>query len=196
MRSSDFFRSDHKRELLSYKMNAQLLIAVLVVGFLLKHLRSFLQFLFDLERKLRLTKKIVGPESLPLIGCLHKMPSNAADILDFMVVEAQKALEKGESVMKMWVGPKLLVIPVNHEAAITSSSTEIDKGEDYRFFEQWLRPAILLGSGERWHRTRKMVTPAFHFAKIEEYVEAMDLHTRTRLLEWNWTRSGTKTSPT
>ncbi|KAI6238550.1 hypothetical protein M3Y99_00678700 [Aphelenchoides fujianensis] len=152
-----------------------------------KILIAHLTFNFRFSTPHKMEDNIPLPEVVlkPSLGVpvTLSMPSNAADILDFMVVEAQKALEKGESVMKMWVGPKLLVIPVNHEAvrAITSSSTEIDKGEDYRFFEQWLGPAILLGSGERWHRTRKMVTPAFHFAKIEEYVEAMDLHTRTMI---------------
>jgi cytochrome P450 len=57
----------------------------------------------------------------------------------------------------------------------------LSKGEDYGFFEQWLGKALLLGSGERWHKTRKLLTPAFHFSKIEEYSETMDLHARVNI---------------
>jgi cytochrome P450 len=52
------------------------------------------------------------------------------------------------------------------------------KGTDYKFFQQWLGYGLLLGAGDAWFKVRKMATPAFHFAKIEEYTDAMDSHAK------------------
>ncbi|KAI6192930.1 hypothetical protein M3Y99_01903300 [Aphelenchoides fujianensis] len=83
--------------------------------------------------------------------------------------------------MKFIIGKWVVVLPLDHLALknVMNSTTEITKGKDYRFFEKWLGPGLLLGDGERWHKTRKLVTPAFHFSKIEEYAETMDAHART-----------------
>jgi cytochrome P450 len=95
-----------------------------------------------------------------------------------------KILKKGETVMRIWVGPKLVVLPLDADSVkvITNSTTEIDKGEDYVFFQQWLGHGILMGSGDYWFKMRRMATPAFHFAKLEEYVEVMDSHARVSRL--------------
>jgi hypothetical protein len=104
-------------------------------------------------------------------------------LLRFLIDEMNIVLNKGESVMRMWIGPKLMVFPLDAEAVrvITSSTTEIDKGDDYGFLEQWLGQALLTGTGDYWFKMRRMATPAFHFAKLEEYVEVMDSNTRVGL---------------
>jgi cytochrome P450 len=105
-------------------------------------------------------------------------------MLDFLLEEMNKILENGGSVMKLWVGPKLIVLPLDSEStkAITSSTSELNKGTDYVFFQQWLGKGLLLGPGDQhWFKIRRMVTPAFHFAKIEEYTEIMDDHSRVNL---------------
>ncbi|KAI6221468.1 hypothetical protein M3Y99_01540700 [Aphelenchoides fujianensis] len=160
-------------------MFLRILLAILLIV-VLKYVRALVRFLAHVQKQRRATEKMAGPESLPLIGCIHKMPTNHAELLQWLVAESHKALERGDSCLKIWFGPKLVVIPLENDSvrAITSSAVETVKGEDYEFFKQWLGNSILLGSGERWHRMRRLITPAFHFAKIEEYVEAMDLHTR------------------
>lgn len=42
---------------------------------------------------------------------------------------------------------------------------------------------LLLGDGERWQKARKMATPAFHFSKLEEYMQTIDFNARVCLNE-------------
>ncbi|KAI6214408.1 hypothetical protein M3Y94_00264700 [Aphelenchoides besseyi] len=108
------------------------------------------------------------------------MPYDLKEVPNFMHKCANDAISKGAHMMKFWVGPRLVILPLDHEALkdILSNRIEISKGKDYRFFEQWLGPGLLLGDGERWHKTRKLLTPAFHFSKIDEYLTTMDMHSK------------------
>lgn len=56
----------------------------------------------------------------------------------------------GESVVKIWIGPRLLVFlydPRDVEL-ILSSHTHIDKADEYRFFKPWLGDGLLISTGE------------------------------------------------
>jgi hypothetical protein len=78
--------------------------------------RSFVAWILDLQNKLKWMKEVAGPESLPIIGCMHKIPKEPERMLGFLLDEMNKVLDKGETVMKLWVGPKLIVVPLDSEA--------------------------------------------------------------------------------
>ncbi|KAI6195980.1 hypothetical protein M3Y94_01054500 [Aphelenchoides besseyi] len=159
-------------------------IVGLLTVFVLRYLHCFIAFLVDLQHKRRLVRNIAGPSSWYLLGNMHQIPTDNKKMLKFLVSEAHKALAKGETVMKLWVGPKLLIVPIAPESikSITMSNVELDKGEDYRYWRQWLGTGMLLADGNsQWHKMRKLVTPSFHFSRIENYVEAMDEHVRTMI---------------
>ena len=42
--------------------------------------------------------------------------ANFAEILKWLVDEAHKALRAGESVMRLWIGAKLIVLPLDPDA--------------------------------------------------------------------------------
>lgn len=52
-------------------------------------------------------------------------------------------------------------------------------GSPYKFFLDWLGDGLLLSGGARWARSRRLLTPAFHFDILKPYVqiynEATDL---------------------
>ncbi|KAI6175758.1 hypothetical protein M3Y97_00724600 [Aphelenchoides bicaudatus] len=141
----------------------------------------FANWVLDLQNKLKYMKHIGGPKNLPIIGCMLEIPTQPEMVLNYLIAEMNKVLDKGESVMKLWVGPKLIVLPLDAEAVkvLTSSNTELTKGSDYDFFVQWLGRGLLLGAGDHWFKVRRMATPAFHFAKLDEYCETMDNHAST-----------------
>ena len=79
---------------------------------------------------------------------------------------------------------------------LLSSTVQISKSEAYSFLHPWLGRGLLTGDGERWRRhryihlalsssdsgiTRKLLTPAFHFSILEEFLPVMEVHTRTLL---------------
>lgn len=51
------------------------------------------------------------------------------------------------------------------------------KSDDYRFSEQWLGNGLIRSSGDRWHKFRKLITPAFHFQILERFVVVFEEHT-------------------
>ncbi|GFW86937.1 cytochrome P450 4C1 [Trichonephila clavipes] len=46
----------------------------------------------------------------------------------------------------------------------------IDKSKEYQLLSPWLGTGILLSKGAKWRRNRKLLTPAFHFSILEEFI--------------------------
>lgn len=58
--------------------------------------------------------------------------------------------------------------------ALLSSQHQITKSSFYDFLIDWLGRGLLLSNGKKWHTRRKIITPAFHFKILEQFVEVFD----------------------
>ncbi|KAI6238551.1 hypothetical protein M3Y99_00678800 [Aphelenchoides fujianensis] len=159
------------------------ILVVLLVLLLFHYLKSIFRVLHDVQRQLRFTRGIDGPPSLPLIGSAHLfMTRSSHETLQFLLAEAKKVTDAGGHIMKVWLGPMCALWLLDNESAkvVLGSTTEITKGPAYSFFTRWLGSGLLIGNGDVWRKMRKIVTPAFHFGKIEEYSATMEHHVRMR----------------
>lgn len=76
-------------------------------------------------------------------------------------------------IVRVWLGPVPVVILVkpSYIEALLSSQVHLDKSFlPYSFTHSWLGQGLLTSTGAKWHSRRKLLTPAFHFKILEEFV--------------------------
>lgn len=54
---------------------------------------------------------------------------------------------------------------------ILGSSKHTSKSEIYNFIHPFLKTGLLTSNGEKWHNRRRMLTPAFHFDILKEFLD-------------------------
>eukprot|EP00092_Neocalanus_flemingeri_P050507 GFUD01058405.1.p1 GENE.GFUD01058405.1~~GFUD01058405.1.p1 ORF type:complete len:344 (+),score=69.90 GFUD01058405.1:108-1139(+) len=118
---------------------------------------------------------IPGPTPLPFLGnalLFYKPPEHIMGIIISL-------RDKFGPVMRVHLGPRAnaLVSSAEGYEKILSSSKQITKGKDYKFLMPWLGTGLLTSTGTKWHTRRKMLTPAFHFRILEDFLDVMNQQT-------------------
>lgn len=55
-----------------------------------------------------------------------------------------------------------------------SSNRLIEKSHEYRFLKDWIGTGLLTATDKKWFTRRKVITPAFHFKILDQYVGIFD----------------------
>lgn len=128
------------------------------------------------KHMVELAEKIPGPKQLPILGNALEFLGTSPEI--FKRVYA-KSHEFG-SVIKMWVGPKLLIFLVDPRDVelILSSHVHIDKASEYRFFKPWLGDGLLISTGQKWRAHRKLIAPTFHLNVLKSFIDLFNANSR------------------
>ncbi|XP_017093177.2 cytochrome P450 4d1 isoform X2 [Drosophila bipectinata] len=136
----------------------------------------------ELLRFTRIMTNIPCPLPIPLIG-------NAYLFLGLTPAEACQRMadlaEKFGDTFGLFMGPRFSVMlfhPADVEQVL-SSTRLLDKAHEYSFLGRWLNEGLLVSSGRKWHRRRKIITPAFHFRILDAYVEIFDRQSRRLVRE-------------
>jgi cytochrome P450 family 4 len=119
--------------------------------------------------------KLPGPKKLPILG-------NALDLANKSPPELLKLFEKfhkdSPKVTCFLIGPQPEILISNPEdaEAFLSSQKLIDKSDEYNFIGEWMGTGLLISTGQKWFQRRKIITPAFHFKILDQFVEIFDKH--------------------
>lgn len=60
------------------------------------------------------------------------------------------------------------------EQVLSNSTKYLDKSRLYLLLHEWLGDGLLLSKGKKWSSRRKIITPAFHFSILKQFVEVFD----------------------
>ncbi|XP_063229995.1 cytochrome P450 4C1-like isoform X2 [Bacillus rossius redtenbacheri] len=150
----------------------QMLLAVLVLAAVAVVCWGLLQLLlpynFLPRRNRQLLAKIPGPRNVPYLGNILMFMGPHEEILP----KIQRMFREYGPIFKITaLGLEdVFVSSVDDVEVLLSTTQHIEKGPDYLLLQPWLGTGLLTSSGGKWHAHRKMLTPAFHFRILEEFV--------------------------
>ncbi|XP_075155692.1 cytochrome P450 4d2-like isoform X1 [Haematobia irritans] len=121
----------------------------------------------------KIMQNIPGPLDLPIFGSiwlhLSSKPDELLKLADFIS-------KKYGRVVKSWVFHinALFVSDPKYIQTVLSHSTEIKKNRMYSLLNEWLGEGLLTSHGPKWLSRRRVITPAFHFQILENFVQIFD----------------------
>ncbi|XP_068216286.1 cytochrome P450 4C1-like isoform X1 [Palaemon carinicauda] len=126
-------------------------------------------------RKVALIEKLPGPPGIPILG--NALEVNVEPREFFQVVKGLSYIwGLCTPIWRVWVGPipAVQVQRAKEAEVILSSNKHIDKSRDYTFLHPWLGTGLLTSTGPKWRSRRKLLTPAFHFKILEDFMEVFN----------------------
>ncbi|XP_036612936.1 cytochrome P450 4X1-like [Trichosurus vulpecula] len=99
--------------------------------------------------------------------------------------------QKYPSALPLWFGPfhAILFIYDPEYAKIFLNRKDPKTSVAYKFLIPWLGRGLLILHGEKWHYHRRLVTPAFHFNILKDYIHLIKDSARMMLDEWEKLRT-------
>lgn len=93
----------------------------------------------------------------------------------------------------VWIGTRLALFCTNTRdtETVLSSQKLIRKSELYKFLVPWLGNGLLLSTDQKWFNKRKIITPAFHFKILEQFIEVFDRQSSTLVRKLRADANGT-----
>ncbi|KAH8418307.1 hypothetical protein KR222_009568 [Zaprionus bogoriensis] len=126
------------------------------------------------QKKLFSDIGIRGPTQYPLIGSAPVMMigESAKTMLD---LEKRLIDKYGKSIhITLFNEHGFITADPRMIEAILSNQQTIKKNNLYNLLHGWLGTGLLLSTGKKWFRRRKIITPTFHFKILEQFVEVFD----------------------
>ncbi|XP_028145028.1 cytochrome P450 4C1-like isoform X2 [Diabrotica virgifera virgifera] len=126
------------------------------------------------RRNTKYMRNIPGPKPNIFFG----------NLLEFAFIPTHKYLDvflgfirDYGKLVKVYDGPFSMAMIATDEKFvehILSSTKYIDKADQYDYMKGWLGEGLLTSTGAKWKKRRRMLTPAFHFSILENFLEVFD----------------------
>ncbi|KAL3862090.1 hypothetical protein ACJMK2_008084 [Sinanodonta woodiana] len=147
-------------------------LSTALIGYLSYILFKVIKFCIWYHDITAVFNNVPGPkEKHWLYGNLHLFPETGEERLEFLL-HLSRTYPKYYG---MWFGRFRADVTVTHPDTVrkilkTSEPKPTGFGGGYRFALPWLGRGLLIADGTRWARSRRLLTPAFHFDILKPYI--------------------------
>ncbi|KAK2165954.1 hypothetical protein LSH36_44g13010 [Paralvinella palmiformis] len=125
---------------------------------------------YNHKRKIRQLTKLPGMKGHILLGALEEIPAPDESGLAFL----RETLPHYPRMAYGFVGPFNMIVSISHpdpvKVILQTSEPKPCKFGGYHNALPWLGEGLLLSGGKKWARNRRLLTPAFHFDILRQYV--------------------------
>ena len=84
---------------------------------------------------------------------------------------------------RLWLGPAMMVVELYHPDTVRKVLKE-PKDSFYSMLKPWIGDGLLVSSGQKWFRNRRLLTPAFHYEILKPYVQVSNSCLEIMLDQW------------
>ncbi|XP_037782765.1 cytochrome P450 4C1-like [Penaeus monodon] len=135
-------------------------------------------WLLTKQRKSLLLAKLPGPKTHPIFGNSRFGGGTAEERMQWLINSSRL----GE-VVRLWIGfvPLCMICSARGAEVILASQKHTHKGASYDLLRDWLGDGLLLSTGSKWHSRRKLLTPAFHFKILEDFLDVFNSQSTTMI---------------
>ncbi|XP_062519651.1 ultra-long-chain fatty acid omega-hydroxylase-like [Corticium candelabrum] len=117
-----------------------------------------------------------------IVGHLHKLWKGDEEMMQW----GESLVEKMPRIFLLWLGPLNVGISLHHPETIRpiAKSLEPKAKQQYGFLQPFIGEGLLISNGDKWSRTRRLLTPAFHFDVLKSYISIYEDATNVLLTKW------------
>ncbi|XP_013134893.1 PREDICTED: cytochrome P450 4C1-like [Papilio polytes] len=131
-----------------------------------------LHILLNYNRNARLLRKIPGLKDHFIVGDALAGIKSPVELFRF----GRELAKKHNGIYRFWcfpLGAVFIYNPDDVEIILTSMKYH-EKSIIYKFLKPWLNDGLLLSGGSKWLHRRKILTPAFHFNILRQYLVSLE----------------------
>lgn len=158
-------------------------LLVLLTAYLALKLAAYFK---QRRRLVQAIERLPGPPNIALAPIINhaaiiayvdalKHPSGTFTLVYHALLNVNRVFNE-TGITRFWLATKPVVIlyaPETIEALLLSTSV-INKADEYRFFEPWLGEGLVTSKAAKWRFRRKIITPAFHFRILTDFLPIMN----------------------